>query len=197
MPKTAVPAELPRGVGSSGASIPGRAIGSVFEPAGPIGEGKAILPWLTWASRVCRFDVDTPIKSTIQRWGKSLAVRIPKTLAQETAFDEGDVVDLRADDDRVVIERLRPTHYRLSDLLAGVTNANRHEAVDLAPGEPGGLVVPRRYAPDRGDVVWLQFTPQAGHEQAGRRPAVTLSPRNYNEKVGQCGSLRPRPGQET
>ena len=44
--------------------------------------------------------------------------------------------------------------------------------------------MPRRYAPERGDVVWLQFTPQAGHEQAGRRPAVTLSPRAYNEKVG-------------
>lgn len=44
--------------------------------------------------------------------------------------------------------------------------------------------MPRRYAPERGDVVWLQFSPQAGHEQAGRRPAVTLSPRAYNEKVG-------------
>lgn len=43
--------------------------------------------------------------------------------------------------------------------------------------------MPRRYAPERGDVVWLQFTPQAGHEQAGLRPAVTLSPRLYNEKV--------------
>ena len=44
--------------------------------------------------------------------------------------------------------------------------------------------MPRRYAPERGDVVWLQFTAQAGHEQAGRRPAVTLSPRSYNDKVG-------------
>jgi len=44
--------------------------------------------------------------------------------------------------------------------------------------------MPRRYAPERGDVVWLEFTPRAGHEQAGRRPAVTLSPRLYNEKVG-------------
>ena len=44
--------------------------------------------------------------------------------------------------------------------------------------------MPRRYVPERGDVVWLQFTPQAGHEQAGRRPAVTLSPRSYNDKVG-------------
>jgi mRNA interferase MazF len=40
------------------------------------------------------------------------------------------------------------------------------------------------YVPDRGDLVWLQFDPQIGHEQAGTRPALTLSPRAYNEKVG-------------
>ena len=40
------------------------------------------------------------------------------------------------------------------------------------------------YVPDRGDVVWLSFTPQAGHEQAGRRPALTVSPRIYNARAG-------------
>ena len=40
------------------------------------------------------------------------------------------------------------------------------------------------YAPERGDVVWLSFNPQAGHEQAGRRPALVLSPKEYNNKVG-------------
>jgi mRNA interferase MazF len=40
------------------------------------------------------------------------------------------------------------------------------------------------YVPQRGDVVWLTFVPQAGHEQAGRRPALTLSPESYNKKVG-------------
>jgi len=40
------------------------------------------------------------------------------------------------------------------------------------------------YVPRRGDVVWLTFSPQAGHEQAGRRPAVVLSPIEYNAKVG-------------
>lgn len=40
------------------------------------------------------------------------------------------------------------------------------------------------YAPDRGDIVWLSFTPQAGHEQAGRRPALVLSPKAYDAKVG-------------
>jgi mRNA interferase MazF len=34
--------------------------------------------------------------------------------------------------------------------------------------------------------VWLQFTPQAGHEQSGRRPAVIVSPKEYNAKVGLC-----------
>ena len=42
----------------------------------------------------------------------------------------------------------------------------------------------RRYVPDRGALVWLQFDPQAGHEQAGRRPALVLSPAAYNGKVG-------------
>ncbi len=42
----------------------------------------------------------------------------------------------------------------------------------------------RGYVPDRGDVVWLQFNPQAGHEQAGHRPALVVSPRAYNKKVG-------------
>ena len=40
------------------------------------------------------------------------------------------------------------------------------------------------YVPERGDVIWLDFQPQAGHEQGGRRPAVVLSPRAYNGKVG-------------
>jgi len=46
-------------------------------------------------------------------------------------------------------------------------------------------VVDRRaYVPRCGDVVWISLNPQAGHEQAGRRPAVVLSPQSYNSKVG-------------
>jgi len=42
----------------------------------------------------------------------------------------------------------------------------------------------RGYVPDSGDVVWLQFDPQAGHEQAGHRPALVISPAAYNAKSG-------------
>jgi mRNA interferase MazF len=40
------------------------------------------------------------------------------------------------------------------------------------------------WVPDVGDIVWLQFDPQAGHEQAGHRPALVLTPSRYNEKRG-------------
>jgi mRNA interferase MazF len=40
------------------------------------------------------------------------------------------------------------------------------------------------YCPRQGDVVWLNFDPQAGHEQAGHRPALVLSPERYNRKTG-------------
>ena len=46
------------------------------------------------------------------------------------------------------------------------------------------MVAPTRYIPERGDAVWITLTPQAGHEPAGRRPAVILSPASYNGRVG-------------
>ena len=47
------------------------------------------------------------------------------------------------------------------------------------------MVTPRTpYIPDRGDLIWISFDPQVGHEQAGRRPALVLSPIDYNSKSG-------------
>ena len=45
------------------------------------------------------------------------------------------------------------------------------------------------YIPEVGDIIWLEFDPQAGHEQAGHRPAVVLTPKTYNQIV----SIRPYP----
>lgn len=45
-------------------------------------------------------------------------------------------------------------------------------------------MVAGRKAPQRGDLVWVSLNPQAGHEQAGRRPALVVSPIEYNERVG-------------
>ena len=46
------------------------------------------------------------------------------------------------------------------------------------------MVKPRAYVPECGDVVWITLNPQAGREEAGRRPAIVVSPQSYNAKVG-------------
>ncbi len=45
------------------------------------------------------------------------------------------------------------------------------------------MVEQKRYVPKRGDLVWLTFNPQVGHEQSGRRPALVISPDSYNSKT--------------
>lgn len=45
------------------------------------------------------------------------------------------------------------------------------------------MVAKRNYVPQRGHIIWLDFNPQAGHEQAGHRPALVISPKIYNEKT--------------
>jgi mRNA interferase MazF len=51
-------------------------------------------------------------------------------------------------------------------------------------------VVKRSYVPDAGDLIWMTFDPQTGHEQRGRRPALVLSPRLYNGKTGLALACR-------
>ena len=45
---------------------------------------------------------------------------------------------------------------------------------------------PRQFIPERGDLVWITLNPVAGHEQAGRRPALVISPKTYNRQTGLC-----------
>jgi mRNA interferase MazF len=45
-------------------------------------------------------------------------------------------------------------------------------------------MVKKKYIPGRGDIVWLNFNPTTGHEQRGKRPAIVISPKEYNEKTG-------------
>ena len=46
------------------------------------------------------------------------------------------------------------------------------------------MVVKKRYVPKRGDIVWIDLDPSRGHEQKGKRPAIVLSPENYNRAAG-------------
>jgi len=126
------------------------------------------------------------MRTEIAKWGNSLALRLPRSLAADAGLAKGTVVDLRIEGDKLIIAPARP-RYRLADLLSKITPDNRHDEVDWgAPevrrsgsGQTGG------YQPDRGHFIYLDFTPHAGTQRAGRRPALVLYPIQYNVATGR------------
>ena len=73
------------------------------------------------------------MKATIKKWGNSAAVRIPASLMQAMHVVVDEVVDVRGEDGRIVIEPVRQKTYQLDDLLKGITSKNLHEAIDFGP----------------------------------------------------------------
>ena len=79
------------------------------------------------------------MKATVRKWGNSAAVRIPSSVMRASRLDLDEVVDVREESGRIVIEPVRQKTYDLKTLLDGVTKKNRHEAVDF--GAPMGKEV--------------------------------------------------------
>ena len=79
------------------------------------------------------------MKTTVKKWGNSAAVRIPSAVMQATGLDLDEVVDVREEAGRIVIEPVRKKTYDLGDLLNGITPKNRHEAAEF--GQPVGKEV--------------------------------------------------------
>ncbi len=73
------------------------------------------------------------MNATIQKWGNSLALRIPKAVARDTQLKNGSVVNLAVRKGTVIIEPVKKTKYRLDDLLKGVSKKNLHASVDTGP----------------------------------------------------------------
>jgi antitoxin MazE len=73
------------------------------------------------------------MRMRVQKWGNSLALRIPKSFAVETALDCGAEVDLSLEDGRLVITPLAEPAYELTDLLAHITPENLHSEIDAGP----------------------------------------------------------------
>jgi antitoxin MazE len=76
------------------------------------------------------------MRARIQKWGNSLAVRIPKSFAAEIALASGTQVDLTVQDGRLVITPLESASYNLEELLSGVSASNLHGEID--PGTSVG-----------------------------------------------------------
>jgi antitoxin MazE len=75
------------------------------------------------------------MKTSVQRWGNSLALRIPRSFAAETRIDEGTEVELSLKSGALVIRPVVRKKHDLSDLLRRVTPANRHEAIQTGKVE--------------------------------------------------------------
>ena len=68
--------------------------------------------------------------SKVQKWGNSLALRIPKSFAEEARVEAGSAVQIHVEGGRLIVRPLRSPSYRLEDLLAKVTRGNLHSEVD-------------------------------------------------------------------
>jgi antitoxin MazE len=79
------------------------------------------------------------MKTTVKKWGNSAAVRIPAAVMQAMRLDLDEVVDVREEAGRIVIEPVRQKAYDLDKLLKGITSKNLHKAVDI--GSPQGKEV--------------------------------------------------------
>jgi antitoxin MazE len=75
------------------------------------------------------------VKAKVQRWGNSLAVRIPKTFAEEVGLEAGSAVEMRLVDGGLLVEPAPDESLSLDDLLDGVTKANIHAEVDAGPSQ--------------------------------------------------------------
>ncbi len=73
------------------------------------------------------------MKTRIQKWGNSLALRIPKSFAAETHLEQGTLVELSLHDGRLIVEPLPQSSVTLTDLLKDVTAENVHDEVDTGP----------------------------------------------------------------
>ena len=73
------------------------------------------------------------MQGVVKKWGNSAAVRIPASVLEAAHVRLDQPVDVREEDGRIVIEPLRPTRYDINALVAGITDENRHDPVEMGP----------------------------------------------------------------
>lgn len=77
------------------------------------------------------------MKAKVGKWGNSLAVRLPRPLAEKVRISEGMTADIRVEKGRLLIEPLTSQTYDLDALVEGITEENRHEELSSGPGVGG------------------------------------------------------------
>lgn len=112
----------------------------------------------------------------VQKWGNSLAVRLPKDMARALSFKAGTPVSVKQERRGIMIVPKSEQEPTLEELVEQITPENRHEEIDwgLPAGKRSMVTI---YVPEQGDIVWLSLGAGAGRKQRGRRPALVLSPK--------------------
>jgi len=80
------------------------------------------------------------VETTIQKWGNSLALRVPKAIAAQVEIQEGSTVDLVPTEEGLLVKARRGPRYRLSELLSGVSAKNRHAETNWGKSRGGEVV---------------------------------------------------------
>ena len=75
------------------------------------------------------------MRTNVQKWGNSLALRIPKPLAEQARISQGSLVEIKLVDDVLQIEAIVPEQYTLKALLDGVTEQNKHDEIDTGKAQ--------------------------------------------------------------
>jgi antitoxin MazE len=73
------------------------------------------------------------MQRVVKKWGNSAAVRILAALLEAANLSVGQPVDLREEGGRIIIEPLRPARYSVDALVAGITDENRHDHIEMGP----------------------------------------------------------------
>jgi antitoxin MazE len=73
------------------------------------------------------------MRAQVQKWGNSLALRIPRSFAAETSIEQGSEVELSLEDGKLIMTPIEKSTYSLDALLAGVTKDNLHNEIDSGP----------------------------------------------------------------
>ena len=120
----------------------------------------------------------------LKRWGNSLGLRIPKGVADAVGLKADDVVSIDASPDGFVVRKAR-RKYDLAELLGKVTAGESPRRSGLWRTPRQGTLVKGKAPGREATVVHLDFNPQAGHEQAGSRFGLVLSP----PRVFQCNGV--------
>ena len=79
------------------------------------------------------------MRVTVKKWGNSAAVRLPTSIMKATQLEVDEVVEVREDRGRIVIEPIKPKKYQLSELLKGITDKNQHREIDSGPAVGGEI----------------------------------------------------------